>query len=194
MINKIQNIPSLFAETLNGMKSGDLSNVIKSDIGYHILKLIEKRGGDDFVIQKTHVRHILIKPNIIRDSSQAKAIAEDLYQKLTDGADFAELARKHTDDTSSAVNGGDLGWMNGEELVPSFTKTMHETKINEISKPFESQFGWHILQVLERKSENMASQYQKAIAKNFLRKRKFQDELQNWLQELKDEAYIDIKI
>ncbi|MFC3150799.1 peptidylprolyl isomerase [Litoribrevibacter euphylliae] len=191
---KIQNIPSLFAETISTMKKGELSDVIKSDIGYHVLKLEDKQGGDDFIIEKTHVRHILIKPNIIRDSSQAKQIADDLYQKLMDGADFANLARTHTDDTGSAVNGGDLGWMSGEELVPSFAKTMHNTKIDEISKPFESQFGWHILQVLERKSENMASQYQKAIAKNFIRKRKFQDELENWLQELKDEAYIDVKL
>lgn len=191
---KIQNIPSLFADTISTMKKGELSDVVKSDIGYHVLKLVDKQGGDDFIIEKTHVRHILIKPNIIRDSAQAKAIAEDLYQQLMDGADFADLARTHTDDTGSAVNGGDLGWMSGEELVPSFAKTMHSTKINEISKPFESQFGWHILQVLERKSENMASQYQKAIAKNFLRKRKFQDELENWLQELKDEAYIDVKL
>lgn len=191
---KIQNIPSLFAETLEGMKKGDLSNVIKSDIGFHVIKLLDKRGGDDFIIDKTHVRHILIKPNLIRDSQQAKEIAEGLYQQLKDGADFAALARTHTDDTGSAVNGGDLGWMSGEELVPSFAKTMHNTAINEISEPFESQFGWHILQVLERKKENMASQYQKAIAQNYLRKRKFQDELENWLQELKDEAYIEIKL
>ncbi|GLQ33391.1 peptidylprolyl isomerase [Litoribrevibacter albus] len=191
---KIQNIPSLFAEVITDMKKGELSDVIKSDIGFHVLKLVDKRGGDDFIIDKTHVRHILIKPNLIRDSSQAKQIADDLYQQLMDGADFAAMARTHTDDTGSAVNGGDLGWMSGEELVPSFARTMHNTDINEISKPFESQFGWHILQVLERKKENMASQYQKAIAKNFLRKRKFQDELENWLQELKDEAYIDLKL
>jgi peptidyl-prolyl cis-trans isomerase SurA len=191
---KVQNIPSLFAETITDMKKGELSDVIKSDIGFHVLELVDKRGGDDFVIEKTHVRHILIKPNLIRDSSQAKQEAEKLYQQLMDGADFAALARTHTDDTGSAVNGGDLGWMSGEELVPSFARTMHNTKINEISEPFESQFGWHILQVLERKQENMASQYQKAIAKNYLRKRKFQDELENWLQELKDDAYIDIKL
>jgi len=159
-----------------------------------VLKLLDKRGGDDFIIQKTHVRHILIKPNIIRDSDQARLIAEDLYKQIQDGADFAELARSKTDDTGSAVNGGDLGWMSGEELVPSFAKTMYSTEINDISKPFESQFGWHILQVLGRKDENMASQYQKAIAKNYLRKRKFQDEVQNWLQELKDDAYIETKL
>jgi peptidyl-prolyl cis-trans isomerase SurA len=92
------------------------------------------------------------------------------------------------------VNGGDLGWMSGEELVPSFSRTMNNTEIDEVSKPFESQFGWHILQVLARKDENMASQYQRAIAKNYLRKRKFQDELQNWLQELKDDAYTEVKL
>lgn len=192
--NKIQNIPSLFAETITTMKKGEHSGVIKSDIGFHVLKLLDKRGGDDFIIQKTHVRHILIKPNIIRDSDQARLIAEDLYKQIQDGADFAELARSKTDDTGSAVNGGDLGWMSGEELVPSFAKTMYSTEINDISKPFESQFGWHILQVLGRKDENMASQYQKAIAKNYLRKRKFQDEVQNWLQELKDDAYIETKL
>jgi peptidyl-prolyl cis-trans isomerase SurA len=191
---KIQNIPSLFADTISEMKKGELSSIIKSDIGYHVIKLLDKRGGDDFIIKKTHVRHILVKPNIIRDSKQAKEISEGLHQQLIDGADFAELARAKTDDTGSAVNGGDLGWMSGEELVPSFARTMHATKINEISKPFESQFGWHILEVLGRKDENMASQYQKAIAKNFLRKRKFQDELQNWLQELKDDAYIESKL
>jgi len=191
---KIQNIPSLFAKTITSMKKGEHSDVIKSDIGFHVLKLLDKRGGDNFIIQKTHVRHILIKPNIIRDSDQARLIAEDLYKQIQNGADFADLARSKTDDTGSAVNGGDLGWMSGEELVPSFARTMRTTEINDISKPFESQFGWHILQVLGRKDENMASQYQKAIAKNYLRKRKFQDEVQNWLQELKDDAYIETKL
>ncbi len=191
---KIQNIPSLFDEPLSNMKKGEFSELIKSDIGFHVLKLIDKRGGDNFIIHKTHVRHILIKPNIIRDSNQAYMVAEDIYKQILDGADFADLARSKTDDTGSAVNGGDLGWMSGEELVPSFARTMNNTEIDEISKPFESQFGWHILQVLGRKDENMASQYQKAIAKNYLRKRKFQDELQNWLQELKDDAYTEIKL
>ncbi|GAA3910231.1 peptidylprolyl isomerase [Litoribacillus peritrichatus] len=191
---KIQNIPSLFDEPLSNLEKGEFSQLIKSDIGFHVLKLLDKRGGDNFIINKTHVRHILIKPNIIRDTNQARLIAEDLYQQIMDGADFANLARSKTDDTGSAVNGGDLGWMSGEELVPSFAKTMNNTAIDEVSKPFESQFGWHILQVLGRKDENMASQYQKAIAKNYLRKRKFQDELQNWLQELKDDAYTEIKL
>lgn len=192
--NKLQNLPSLFAERMTPLAKGEFAEPIKSDIGFHIVRLTDKRGGDNFVIKKTHVRHILVKPNIIRTSEEAKAMAEDLYQQLIDGADFAELARQKTDDTGSAVSGGDLGWMSGEELVPSFAKVMHGSDIDEISKPFQSQFGWHILQVLGRKDENMASQYQNAIARNYLRKKKFQDEQENWLQELKDDAYIETKL
>jgi peptidyl-prolyl cis-trans isomerase SurA len=192
--NKLQNLPSLFADRILPLGKGDFAELIKSDIGFHIVRLTDKRGGDNFVIQKTHVRHILVKPNIIRTSEEAKTMAEDLYQQLMDGADFAELARQKTDDTGSAVSGGDLGWMSGEELVPSFAKVMYRSEIDEISKPFQSQFGWHILQVLGRKDENMASQYQNAIARNYLRKKKFQDEQENWLQELRDDAYIETKL
>ena len=192
--NKLQNLPSLFSKSILPLNKGDFSAPVKSDIGFHLLRLTDKRGGDNFIIKKTHVRHILIKPNLIRNRDEAKLLANDLYQQLIAGADFAKLARQKTDDTGSAVGGGDLGWMSGEELVPSFAKTMYNSKIDEISKPFQSQFGWHILQVLGRKDENMASQYQNAIAKNYLRKKKFQDEQENWLQELKDDAYIETKL
>lgn len=189
---KLDDMPSLLAEVVPTLNEGDTAKPIQSGSGFHLIKLLDKRG-DGEVIPQTHARHILLKSSAIRDESATEAAINELRQRALAGEDFAELARQYSEDIGSAVEGGDLDWTSPGQLVPAFQKAMDTTEVDAISPAFRSQYGWHILQVQGRRNKDVTEDLRKNIARNFIHKRKFDDELAVWLQKIRDEAYVDIK-
>jgi len=191
---KMSQLPSIFISAVKKLSPGEVSVPIRSDAGYHLLKLYERRGGDEKIVLQHHARHILIKPNEIRTEEDTKAMLEGIRADILNGADFAELARENSEDIGTAMSGGDLGWSLPGQFVPEFEKVMNDIELNEISEPFRSQFGWHIMQVTERRRQDFTEDLRRSQAENVLRRRKFEEELQIWLQEIRDEAFVDIKL
>ena len=190
---KTSDLPSLFAQIAPELKIGGVSKPARSAAGFHIIKLYEKRGEESQVIKQSLARHILIKPSAILTDEQAQAKLSKIRQQIVDGADFAKLAKEHSEDIGSMLAGGDLGWSSPGQFVPAFEKAMAETPLGEISEPFRSRFGWHILQVQEQRDEDMTEAVIRNKARNILTNRRFEDELQVWLRELRDEAFVEIK-
>jgi peptidyl-prolyl cis-trans isomerase SurA len=185
-------IPSLFAELVPTMLEGESLGPIINGRSVHFIDLTEKRGGTQ-IIPQTSVRHILIQTSEIMTSEQAQDLAATLKQRALAGEDFAELAREYSKDIGSAQEGGDLGWASPGQMVPAFETVMAATAKGDISEPFESPFGWHILQVLERRDQDVTEIVNRNRAEDFLHNRKFQEELEAWLQQIRDEAFVDIK-
>lgn len=191
---KSTDLPSLFAEIAPTLQPGQVAKPARSQAGFHILKLNSKRGETKQIVQQTLARHILLETSAIRNGEQAKAKLSEIRQEILNGSDFAEMAKKHSDDIGSKLQGGELGWASPGKFVPKFEEMMATLKKDEISEPFESQFGWHIMQVMDRRNEDLTEQAIRAKARNVLMSRRFEDEVQLWIQEMRDEAYIDIKI
>ncbi len=187
-----ENLPSLFADVAPSLRIGETSAPIRSASGYHLVFLVEKRGGE-MMVQQTKVRHILLKPSAIRSSEETRDLARELREDIIGGDDFGELAREYSEDIGSAAEGGDLGWTTPGQMVPEFENMMNSTELNTVSAPFESQFGWHILEVLERRQEDLSSMVVSNRAREMLHQRKYQEELDAWLRKIRDEAFIDIK-
>ncbi|TNF01919.1 MAG: molecular chaperone SurA [Gammaproteobacteria bacterium] len=191
---KTTQLPTIFITAIDKLLPGEVSVPIRSDAGYHILKLYDRRGGSERIVLQHHVRHILIKPNEIRTEEDTKAMLEGIRADVMNGADFAELARENSEDIGTALAGGSLGWSVPGQFVPEFEETMNNIGLNDVSEPFRSQFGWHILQVTERRRQDFSEDLRRSQAKNILHQRKFEEELQIWLQEIRDEAFVDIKL
>ncbi|HED15532.1 MAG TPA: molecular chaperone SurA [Gammaproteobacteria bacterium] len=190
-----EQIPSLFTSTLPAMKAGETSDIIQSYSGFHIIKLNDIRGASErHTVAQTLARHILISTSELVSDQQAKSQLEKLRQRAEQGEDFAVLARKNSDDTVSAREGGNLGWVSPGTMVPLFEKKMDETAINQISAPFKTRFGWHIILVLERKTHDNTEQHLKQTARKVLRNRKIQEKTDQWLRRLRDEAYIEYRL
>jgi peptidyl-prolyl cis-trans isomerase SurA len=190
---KLAQLPLLFSETLENLELGQVSEPIRSGAGFHLLKLYERKGGGEQLIEQHFARHILLTPNQIRDEQQTVELLEDIRAQIIEGADFSKLAKQHSKDPGSALKGGSLGWSTPGLFVPEFEQTMGSIALNEISAPFQSQFGWHILQVTERRMQDFSDDILRNRADNLLRQRKYSEELQVWQQKLRDEAYIEIK-
>ena len=191
---KLEQLPTLFADVVSEMAEGDVSKPIRSGAGFHILKVHETRGGGKQIVEQTKARHILIKTSEILSDERAEVKLSELRQRALEGEDFAQLAREHSEDTGSMLQGGDLGWTNPGQMVPAFDQTMQETSIGEISEPFKSRFGWHILMVEDRREQDLSDLVLRNQAANMLRERRFDEELQSWLAEIRDEIYVEIKI
>ena len=191
---KSSQLPTLFAEVANKLKVDEVSKPTRSQAGFHLLKLYEKREPNRQIVNQTKARHILIKTSEIVDDQLAISRLEDIRQQILDGGDFDKLAKQHSEDIGSRMSGGDLGWAGPGMFTPAFEKTMNDTAVDEVSKPFKSDFGWHILQVTGRRAEDLTEEAMRGRAQNMLMSRRFEDEMQVWLQELRDEAYIEIKI
>lgn len=191
---KESQLPSIFSDAAPLLQIGEASAPIRSSNGFHIIKLLDKRGGDSLMVPQTHVRHILIQPSEIRSEDQAQALASELRERILQGESFEELAKTHSADTGSLASGGDLGWMNARDLVPSFREVMEKSELNVLSEPFKSRFGWHILEVLDRRMHDMGAEVQRARAREIIYQRKFEEELQIWLREEREDAYVDIKL
>ncbi len=186
-------LPSVFIAAVKDLEVGAISSPVRSDAGYHLLKLYERRGGEQQLIEQHFARHILLSPNQIRDTDSTVDSLEALRKRIQDGEEFSQLAKEYSEDAGSALNGGELGWSTPGLFVPEFEQTMAAIALNEVSRPFASQFGWHILQVTERRQQDFSDDIMRNRAENLLRQRKYQEELQVWLQEIRDEAFIEIK-
>src|SRR5690606_5348260 len=149
---------------------------------------------DTQVRDEVHVRHILIKPSQIRSEAESRRLIERLRDRIESGEDFAELARNFSEDPGSALNGGDLNWIDPSSLVPEFREVMANSANGELSQPFQSPFGWHILEVLGRRATDASEEYREQQALNLLRNRKYDEELQAWLRQIRDEAYVEVKL
>jgi peptidyl-prolyl cis-trans isomerase SurA len=190
---KAADVPAIFADIVANMEIGSITEPIRSPSGLHLVKLMDRRGGKGQLVDQTLVRHILIKPSAIRSDEQARELITELRNNILAGADFAELAKEHSEDIGSAQEGGELGWTMAGQMVPEFEKAMLETPVGEISQPLKSQFGWHILQVMDKRQEDVSAQIRRNQAHNILHSRKYEEELQIWLQKIRDEAFVDIK-
>jgi peptidyl-prolyl cis-trans isomerase SurA len=189
----INDIPSQLVDGVRKMRLDEVSDPIRSSGGFHIIKMLgQKSDVDNHVISTTKVRHILIKTNELIDDAEAKKRILALKARITDGDDFATLARSNSDDKGSALKGGDLGWVEPGSLVKPFEEAMNKLTVNQISEPVQSQFGWHLIQVLDRKDKDNASEHKKNLIREAIRKRKIEEETELWLRRLRDEAYIEI--
>lgn len=187
-------IPTLFVETVAKMNQGDISELIRSPSGFHIIKLFQKEGGGKHMVIKTKARHILIKTNELINDDEANKRLLSLRKRIIDGDDFAILAKSNSDDKGSAINGGDLDWVGPGDLVPAFEEAMKKLAINEVGTPVQTQFGWHIIQVLERKDKDNSIEHNKNMIKSEIRKRKIEEETDLWLRRLRSAAFVDIKL
>jgi peptidyl-prolyl cis-trans isomerase SurA len=184
-------LPNIFLEALKNMKIGQTSDVLRSPNGFHILRLVDKRGNNTPVIlTQTHARHILIRLNEVVSENDARNRLTGLKDRLDHGADFAELARLQSDDTSAA-RGGDLGWVTPGDVVPEFEKAMDALKPGQISAPFKTPFGWHIVQVLERREQDMSKDRERLAARKEIRQRKSEEQWQEWVRQQRDKSYVE---
>jgi len=185
-------LPSLFVEALENMKVGQVSGLLRSSNGFHILRLVDQRGAAPVLVQQSHARHILIKTNEVISESEARNRLAGLRERIENGTDFAELARLQSQD-ASAPKGGDLGWLSPGDTVPDFERTMNQLKIGELSQPIKTEFGWHLVQVLARREEDMSKERGRLTARQALRERKSDEAYQEWLRQLRDKTYVDIR-
>jgi peptidyl-prolyl cis-trans isomerase SurA len=191
---KTEQLPSLFADIVPQMRIGEVREPLRSSNGFHILKLINVQGDSTRLINQTHIRHILITTNEIRSEEQAAELAENIHQRINAGENFAVLARQYSDDTASVVAGGDLSWVNEGGVAPEFENVTRLLEIGEVSAPFRTTFGWHVAEVLDRREQDLSQQYRRSQAENTLRNRKFDIELENWLLEIREQAYVKVLI
>ena len=191
---KAGQVPTLFADFIADMEPGEISELIKSPSGYHIIKLAERRSGEKVVVTQTRARHILIQPNELVTNEDAYRRLEQLKTRIDGGDDFAELAKGHSNDTMSAAQGGDLGWVSPGDLVPEFEQVMNILEPGQTSAPFRSQFGFHILQVLERREHDSTEDVRRARAREAIRRRKLEEARGDWLRQLRDEAYVEYRL
>lgn len=190
---KINELPVQLSNALKNQSIGAITQPIRTPGGFHILKVNDKRGGETVLIEQTKVRHILLKPTEIRNAEQSRLKIYELAERLRQGEDFAQLAREYSDDPGSGSEGGSLGWTQDGQMVPEFEQTVNATPIGELSEPFRTQFGWHILQVEDRRTQDVGEKVIENQARDSIRKRRFNEELENWLRELHSQAYIEIK-
>lgn len=189
---RVEDLPSLFADKAITMTAGDISQPIRSGAGWHLLRLADKTGGND-IVNQVHARHILIMPSEVRSDEQAQALATKLYEDILQGGDFNLLAKEYSEDKGSALQGGDLGWSGPGQYLPEFEQTLHTLAVEEISRPIKTSFGWHIIQKLGERQQNMTKEHWKNQARQAIYERKFADELDAWLARIRDEAFIEIK-
>lgn len=186
-------LPTMFVEVLQNLDKGETSEVLKSGNGFHVVKLLDKRGqGAAQTVTQTHARHILIKVNEAQNEADSKQRILQLKNRIDDGADFTEIAKAFSEDLS-ASKGGDLGWVYPGDTVPEFDRTMNSLQPNQISEPFLTNFGWHILQVLERRDTEISVERNRVAARLGLRQRKADEAYQQWLLQLRDSAYVEYR-
>lgn len=187
-------LPSVFADVVAKMRPGEVSNVLRSSSGFHIVKLVDERNRNQpTVVDQTHARHILIKVNEQTSEADAKAKIDRLRDRLVAGANFEELARSNSEDASNA-KGGDLGWLSPGDTVPDFERAMDQLKVNEISQPIRTPFGWHLIQVLERRKQDVTEQRRREEARKAIRQRKSDEQFDEFVRERRDAAYVEYKL
>ena len=188
---KADRLPSLFAEQALGMAIGDVAGPLQNAAGFHVIKMIDKRGASQQTSDETLVRHILLRPSAIRTDEQARTEIEALRARVVAGEDFAELAKEHSDDPGSALAGGNLGWSTADAFVGEFQAVMNATAVDAVSEPFQSEFGWHILKVEGRRQQDASDEARRDYATRILHAQRFDERLQEWLTEIRDEAFVE---
>ncbi len=191
---KASRIPSLFTEAVADMAIGDVRGPIRNASGLHIIKLLDQRGASQQVADETLVRHILLKPSAIRSDEESRALAGELRGRIQAGEDFADLAQEFSDDPGSALAGGDLGWRKKQDLVPEFQVVMESTETGALSEPFRTAFGWHVLQVQDRRREDASDEARRDYATRMLHAQRFEERLAEWLREIRDEAFVEVRL
>ena len=186
-------LPELFAEPIKTMSTGEVSSPIRNGSGFHVIKLINKRGVSIQTVAQTKANHLLILPNEIRSPSQAQELINELHQRLVGGADFYDLARTFSDDANSAPSGGDLGWVNTNQLPAVLQTALDLLALEELSPPIQSAQGWHLLQAVERRTKDVGQANLRYQAKQAINASKFANELENWLREIRNQAYIEVR-
>ena len=188
---KAEQLPILFSSIVVEMKEGEIAGPIEAGNGYHVIFLAGKRGGTEQIVKQTNIRHIMLSPNEIRNEEQTITEIQELRRRILSGEDFAVIARQHSDDATSVVAGGDLDWVNEGGMPPEFEAVIQVLEENTLSEPFESATGWHIAEVLGRRESDLSQQYTRSQAANSLRNRKFDLELQNWMIEIREKAFVE---
>ena len=185
-------LPTELSKNITALEVGQVTNPIATAEGYNVIKLVDKRGGQQKIIDQWHTRHILISPSTALPADMAKQQIDTIYEKLRQGEDFATLASTYSKDPGSASNGGDLGWVSEGDMVPSFEAMMKKTSVNDYSVPFQTQFGWHILKVDEKRQKDVSDVYRKNMAREILYQRMAPQALDDWMQDLRAQAYVKI--
>lgn len=186
-------LPSLIADVAPNLETGQASELLQSPSGFHIVTVLEKRGGEGQTVQQNQVRHILVATDEATDNDAAEAQIRNIRERIEGGEAFADLARELSDDPGSGSDGGSLGWVSPGEMVPAFEEVMQSVQPGQVSEPFRTRFGWHILEVQDRRLQDISDQLQTAEARQVLYRRKYDVELRTWLREIREEAFVEIK-
>lgn len=190
----LNQLPTLFAEAIENAETGDVVGPLRSGVGYFILKVEDTRGAELVTSEEVRARHILIRPSVILSDDRARTMLTQFRERIQSGeAEFADLAREHSADPGSAANGGNLGWADPEMYVPEFRQRVVNMDLNVLSEPFRTEHGWHIVEVLERRVQDVTDERMQNQARQLLFTRKYNEEMDIWLQEIRDDAYIEIK-
>ena len=189
---KAKQLPSLFADIVVEMEIGQVEGPIEAGNGLHIIQLVDMQGGTEQFVNQTRVRHIMLSPNEIRNEEQTEAEARKIRQRILYGEDFATIARQNSDDASSVVGGGDLDWVNEGGMPPEMEQVVDALEIDGVSEPFRSQVGWHVARVEGRRLQDLSREFTRNQAANALRNRKFELELENWLIEIREDAFVEL--
>jgi peptidyl-prolyl cis-trans isomerase SurA len=187
-------LPTIFAQAVTGMKIADVSQILRSPNGFHILKLSEKRSNaQQIVVEQTHARHILVRLNEIVSEAEARKRLEDVREKIVAGGDFQDFARSQSEDASSA-RGGDLGWLSPGDTVPEFEQAMNALQPGQVSEPIQTSFGWHLIQVIERRTEDMTKERERQNARQAIRARKSDEAFGEWVRQQRDRAFVEYRL
>jgi len=189
---KAEALPTLFVDIVPDMQANEVRGPIRSPSGFHLVKLVAVQGDIQSMVNQTRARHVLITPNEIRTEEQAEALIRSLHARIKGGEDFGDIARQNSDDSASVVAGGDMGWAAEGGMPPDFEAQIKDLPIGQLSEPFRTSFGWHVAEVMERRVQDMSREFSRQQAENALRNRKFEVELQNWLVEIREKAYVKI--
>jgi len=186
-------LPTMFSDVVLQLKVGEISDLIRSSSGFHIIKLLDHRGGDRHITTQTHTRHILIRPNELISDDDARRKLEEIRDRIEHGEDFAAMAKAYSDDKANSGNGGDLGWINPGDMDPDFEAAMDALQPNQLSQPVRTRFGWHLIEVLGRRNQDITEEFERTKAREQIYQRKIEEESMNWLRRLRDEAYVEIR-
>jgi peptidyl-prolyl cis-trans isomerase SurA len=187
-------LPELFSGAVKGMKAGEVSGVLRSPGGFHVLKLVDRRGaGEGAQVEQTRARHILVRTSEVVSEADARRRLGDLRERIVNGANFGELARVHSAD-GSASRGGELDWVLPGDTVPEFERAMNALKLGEVSEPVKSPFGWHLIQVQERRAAGLTQDRRRMQARQTIKERKSDDAYQDWLRLLRDRTYVELRL
>jgi peptidyl-prolyl cis-trans isomerase SurA len=186
-------LPSLFADVVPRLSVGEVSEPLRSGSGFHLVRLKDKKSAERHLVKQTKASHILLKTNEVVSDEEAEKRLNQLRQRIENGENFAELARAHSEDTGSAIEGGSLGWVSPGVMVPEFQEKMDALAVGELSEVFKSRFGWHLIMIEDRREENMAEEFKRNKAREQIRQRKIDEEMESWLRAMRDEAYVEYR-